>query len=79
MCIFPQCFAKWKNGFFLLFKTHGVKNVRQTEINVAEPLVPEPSTFEVEITIARLERYKLSDIDQVRQNLSKQEVKHCIL
>jgi hypothetical protein len=41
----------------------GVKNVRQTEIHAAEPLVPEPSAFEVEITIARLERYKLPGID----------------
>jgi len=30
---------------------HGVSDVRQTEVHVAEGLVPEPSAFEVEIAI----------------------------
>jgi hypothetical protein len=37
---------------------HGVSDIRQTEKHTAEPLVPEPSSFEVEIAIERLERYK---------------------
>jgi len=32
---------------------HAVKNVRQTEIQTAEPLVPEPSS-EIEIDIEKL-------------------------
>jgi hypothetical protein len=31
--------------------------------HVAEPLVPEPSPFEVEIAIAKLQRYKWPGID----------------
>jgi hypothetical protein len=32
-------------------------HVRQIEIHTAEPLVPDPSPFEVEIAIAKLKRY----------------------
>jgi hypothetical protein len=41
--------ARWRNHFRQLFNAHGVDDVRQTEICTAEPLVPEPSAFEVEI------------------------------
>jgi hypothetical protein len=33
---------------------HGVKDVRQTEIHTAEPLVPEPTASEVEMAIENL-------------------------
>jgi len=33
---------------------HGVNDVRQTEIYAAEPLVPVPSAFEVEMAIEKL-------------------------
>jgi hypothetical protein len=35
-----------------------VNNVRHTEIHTAEPLAPEPASFEAKITIEKLERYK---------------------
>jgi hypothetical protein len=35
---------------------HGVNDVRQTEIHTTEPLVPEPSAFEVEMVIEKLIR-----------------------
>jgi hypothetical protein len=38
---------RWKNSFCQLFNVHGVNDVRQTEMHTAEPLVPEPSSFEV--------------------------------
>jgi len=41
--------ARWRNHFSQLFTVHGVNDVRQTDIHTAEPLVPEPSTFEVEL------------------------------
>jgi len=31
--------ARWSNYFSQLFNVHGVSDVRQTEINTAEPLV----------------------------------------
>ena len=40
--------AGWRNHFSYLFNVRGVSDVRQTEIHTAEPLVPEPSAFEVE-------------------------------
>jgi hypothetical protein len=33
---------------------YGVGDVRQAEIHTAEPLVPQPSTFEVEMAIEKL-------------------------
>jgi len=43
--------ARWRNQFSQLFIPYGVCEVRQTVIHTAEPLVPEPSAFEVEMTI----------------------------
>ena len=43
--------ARWRNNFSQLLNVHGVKDSRQTEIHTAEPPVPEPSTFEVEMVL----------------------------
>jgi hypothetical protein len=40
------------NYFSHLLNVHRVIDVRQTEIHTAEPLVPDPSPFEVEIALA---------------------------
>jgi hypothetical protein len=42
---------------------HRVSDVRQLEIHTAEPLVPDPSPFEVEIAIENLKRYKSPGVD----------------
>jgi hypothetical protein len=47
-------------------------DVRQIEIHTAEPLVPDPSPFEVEIAIEKLKRYK-SGSDQIRAELIQAE------
>jgi len=52
---------------------HGVNDVRQTEIHTAEPLVPEPSAFEVEMAIEKLKRCKSPRIDQNPEELLKAE------
>jgi hypothetical protein len=54
-----------KNYFCQLLNVHGVNDVWQTEIHTAEPLVPEPSSSEVEIAIEKLKRYKSPGIDQI--------------
>jgi hypothetical protein len=46
--------ARWKNHFSPLFNVGGVNDVRQTEIHTAQPIVPEPSAFEVEMAIGKL-------------------------
>jgi hypothetical protein len=35
---------------------HGVNDMRQTEIHTTEPLVPEPSAFEVEMATEKLKK-----------------------
>jgi hypothetical protein len=42
-------------------------------MHTAEPLVPEHSSFEVEIAIENLERYKLPHIDQILAELIQVE------
>jgi hypothetical protein len=48
---------------------HNVSDVRQTEVHTSEPLVPGPSPLEVEITIAKLKKYKSSGSDQIPAEL----------
>jgi hypothetical protein len=45
--------ARWRNHFSQLLNVHGVKDVRQTKIYAAEPLVPEPSIFEIYMAIEK--------------------------
>ncbi|PNF35751.1 hypothetical protein B7P43_G13042 [Cryptotermes secundus] len=56
---------RWRNYFFQLLNVHKVSDVRQTEIHTAEPLVPDPSPFEVESAIAKLKTYKSPGGDQI--------------
>jgi len=50
---------------------HGAKDVRQEEIHTAEPLVPEPNAFEVELAIEKLKSHKSPGIDQIPAELIK--------
>jgi hypothetical protein len=50
---------------------HGVSDLRQTEIHTAEPLVPEPSAFEVEMAIEKLKSHKSPGFDQIPAELIK--------
>jgi hypothetical protein len=58
-------FCRWKNYYYQLLNVHGVSDVWQIEIHIAEPLVADPSLFEVEIAIAKLKRYKSPGSDQI--------------
>jgi hypothetical protein len=44
---------------------HSVSGVRRIEIHTAEPLVPDPIPFKVEIATAKLKRYKSPYGDQI--------------
>jgi hypothetical protein len=61
--------ARWRDHFSQLLNIHGVNDVRQTEVHTAEPLVPEPSAFEVEMAIEKLKRHKSPGIDQIPAEL----------
>ena len=63
--------ARWRNYFSQLLNPHGVNDVRQTEIHTAETLVPEPSTFEVELAIENLNSHRSPGIDQIPTELIK--------
>jgi hypothetical protein len=40
---------------------HGMNDVRQTDIHTTEPLVPGPTSFEVETATGRLKKHKSPD------------------
>jgi len=57
--------GRWRKSFSQILNTHGVNDVRQTEIHTAESLVPEPSASEFELAIEKLKRHKSPGIDQI--------------
>jgi len=54
-----------------LWNIHGINDVRQTEIQIAEPWVPEPNAFETDIAIEKLKRYKPPHTDQIPAECSE--------
>jgi hypothetical protein len=58
----------WRNNFSQLLKVHQVNDVRQTKIHTAEPLVPEPSAFAVEMATENQERHKSPGLIKLQQN-----------
>jgi hypothetical protein len=64
-CILNRC----KNYFCQLLYIHEVNDVWQTEIHTTEALVPQPNSFEVEIAITMLKRYKLPGGEQIPAEL----------
>ena len=64
--------VRWRNNFSQLFNVkHGVKDVGQVEVPTADPLVPKPSDFEVELAIDKLKRHKSLYIDEIPAELIK--------
>jgi len=57
--------GRWRNHFSQLFNVHRVNNVRQTEIHTSEPLVPEPSAFDVEMATEKLKKHKSQGTDKI--------------
>jgi hypothetical protein len=57
--------AKWRNYFSQLLNVNRVHDVTQTEIHIAEPLVPEPSASEVDLAIEKLRNHKSPGNDQI--------------
>jgi hypothetical protein len=60
---------RWMNYFCQLLNVQRVGSIRQTEIQTAEPFVPEPSISEVEVAIGKLKRCKSSGADQIPAEL----------
>jgi hypothetical protein len=49
----------------------GVDDVRQAEVHTAEPIVLEPSAFEVELAIEKLKSHKSTGTVQIPTELTK--------
>jgi len=71
--------ARWKNHFSQLLNTHRINDVRQTEIHTAEPLVPEPSTFELAMAFEELKRRISPASDKIPAELIKAGVEYFAL
>jgi hypothetical protein len=56
---------KWKSCFSQSLTVYNISVVRQIEIHTAEQLVPGPSHFEADISIAQLKKYKSPGSDQI--------------
>jgi hypothetical protein len=54
---------RWINHFSLLLDVHSANGVRQTEIRIAESLVPELSVIEVEMTMEKPKNHKSPGTD----------------
>ena len=63
--------ASWRNYFSQLLNVHGVNDIKHTDIHIAEPLVPEPSAFEVELAVEKLKSHQSPGIDQIPAELIK--------
>jgi len=50
---------------------HGNKDVGQTEIHTAEPLIPVPSASEFELAIDEIKKHKYPSIDEIPAELIK--------
>jgi len=48
---------RWRNHFCHLLNVQRINDVRQTEIDTDEPLVPEQGAFEVVMPIEQPKRY----------------------
>jgi hypothetical protein len=52
-----------------------VSDVRQIDIQTAEPLVPGPNCVEVEIATAELKKYKWPDNDRIQEEMNQAQGK----
>ena len=69
----------WRKHYSHLFNVHRISDARQTEIQTAEPPVPEPSASQAETAIENLKRHKSSGIIKSQQNVLKYGVEQFAL
>jgi hypothetical protein len=66
--------SRWRNHFSELLNAQGVNDVMWTEIQTAEPLVPEPSAFKFETATEKLKDTNHQVLIKFQQNSLKYEV-----
>ena len=62
---FYSILCRWRKYFAQISNVHGVNDVRQTEIQAAEPLVSELSAFVFELAIEKLKSHKSPGTEQI--------------
>jgi hypothetical protein len=72
-------FVKCRDNLSQLLNVHGFNYVRQTEIQIAQPLVPEPSDFEIGMVNENIKNTNQKVLIRFQQNWLKQEVEHLVL
>jgi hypothetical protein len=55
---FQNILNRSKNYFSQLLNLHNVSDIGQIDVHTTEPLVPGPSRLQVEISVAKLKKYK---------------------
>jgi hypothetical protein len=55
--------------FLSAVELHGVNGVRQTDIQTAQPVAPEPSAFGAKMATEKLKRHKSPGTDQISGEL----------
>jgi hypothetical protein len=70
---YHRILTRRRNYFSQLLNVHGYIDVRLTENHTAEPLVSDPSAFEVEMAIENLKSYNSPSIDLISADLIKAE------
>jgi hypothetical protein len=60
---------RWKNYSCQLLNVHGAGGVRQTEMHVAKPFLPEPSASGIEVAVGKPGRYTSPGVDQIPAEL----------
>jgi len=63
--------ARCRNHFSQLLNVHAVNDVRHIEIHTAEPLVPEPSAFGIEMATEKLKGHKSPGMEHIPTELMK--------
>jgi len=66
--------SSWRNYLSQLLNVHGVNDVRQAEIHTAEPLVPKPNAFELELAMEKLKSHKSLIVIKSQQNCLRKGV-----
>jgi hypothetical protein len=60
---------RWNNYFSQLLNVHNDRDVRQIEVDTAEPLIPGPSHLKSETAVAKMKKYKSPGSDQIPEEL----------
>ena len=68
---FYSILVRWTIYFIKLFNVHGFYDVTHIDVHTVEPLVPEPSAYELQLAIEKIECHTSLGINQIPSELFK--------